>query len=626
MKRFLSALIRHWFVLTTPTRTSMRTLAEREYERKRRLLSFLLLIDLMIALTSIVMESLSILDMPLVFGWLGTIVVVFAFWLNRQGYLLVAALTGLFCAATMVFLSVQARSLSDPIALLWGLPELVFYLAMAGLLLPAWLIAPLAIIEHLVFYWYFFFVCYHRLTPYLSVQGFQSSFVYLSLWIYFCAFIGMTYAVTTARAVRQADRAVELEQAHQQLNEAYATIQKQALTDGLTGLPNHRVIIDQIGKELDRARRHGRALSLLFFDADRFKRINDTHGHGAGDAVLCQIGERAGSILRREDTLGRFGGEEFVIVLPETDTNEARLVAERVRMAVAAELVVTSGMKEGIMATVSIGISTYPRDADCEQDLLSQADEAMYLAKRLGRNQVRTAEEAKQVGADGELMALLQEAGQQEATQREGSSLEQLRENYTVRMICSLLSLLEERDESLSARAHAVSDLATTMAQAMGLEPQQAFKIGMAALLHDIGKVGIPDGLLQKIGPLSSQERLKLSKHAELGAEILEASLFLMDLVPGVRHHHEHWNGHGYPDQLAGEDIPLSARIIAVAEAYDLMQRALPCQAGCSAQEALAELRRCVGTQFDPAVVQALVGVLTNQESQQFMYSLPGTV
>lgn len=337
------------------------------------------------------------------------------------------------------------------------------------------------------------------------------------------------------------------------------TKRQQALTDALTSLPNHRAVVDVLTGELERTRRSQHSLSLLFFDADRFKQVNDTYGHAAGDAVLRQIGERVGSVLREVDTLGRFGGEEFVVLLPEANVNEANIVAERIRAAVAASPLATTQIDGGILTTVSIGIATYPTDADTEQGLLQQADEAMYLAKRLGRNQVRTALEARQAGVDVELITLLQKEEQYEATQREGVTAERLRETYTVKMICSLLTLLERRDESLSAHAHAVSDLATAIVQRMQQDPKEVSKIGRAALLHDIGKVALPDQLLQKSGPLSSQERAWRWEHAELGAQILEASPFLIDLMPMVRSHHERWDGHGYPDKLAGEEIPLSA-------------------------------------------------------------------
>jgi two-component system cell cycle response regulator len=286
-------------------------------------------------------------------------------------------------------------------------------------------------------------------------------------------------------------------------------------------------------------------------------------------------------------------------------------------MAIAYKPVATDVVAEGIITTVSIGAATYPADGRTEQELLKQADQAMYLAKRLGRNQVRTATEAGQMSTDLELMLLLKQEGYLEAAERKETSPEGLREAYTVHMIYSLMSLLERRDLGMSQHAFAVSDLATAIARAMDLGPARIARIGMAALLHDIGKVGIPDVLLQKVERLSLHERALLREHAELGAQILEASPFLQDLMPAVRYHHEHWDGGGYPDQLAGEDIPLAARIIGVAEAYDAMQRNRPYRAGLTSEEAVSELRRCAGTQFDRAVVQSLLVVLTAQREQK---------
>jgi two-component system cell cycle response regulator len=158
----------------------------------------------------------------------------------------------------------------------------------------------------------------------------------------------------------------------------------------------------------------------------------------------------------------------------------------------------------------------------------------------------------------------------------------------------------------------------------MELDPKDVSRIGMAALLHDIGKVAVPDVLLQKSIPLSSQERLLLHEHAELGGQILEASPFLCDLMPMVRHHHERWDGCGYPEQLKGADIPLAARIIAVAEASDAMQKAQPYQASCSTEETIAELQRCAGTQFDPAIVAVCLTLLVNQQKAQSSSQLVG--
>ena len=390
-------------------------------------------------------------------------------------------------------------------------------------MLPAWGPLLLGVLTMLFLCWFMAFERQHQIALYIADPNARLVVLLFScLIIVAIAAFSALFTATTNKAVIQADRAVELEQANQSLSEAYrmlgtthqqlevayreletahATIQKQALTDGLTGLPNHRAIVDQLHKELQRAQRSRRPFSVLFFDGDRFKNVNDTYGHAAGDAALCHIGECAGSALRGGDTLGRFGGEEFVVLLPEADAREASFVAERIRTAVAATPVVTSQEAGNIAVTVSTGLATYPSDGTSEQELLSQADEAMYLAKRLGRNQVRTAEEARHMSADLELMALLQHEEQGKAAEREGITPERLRESYTLRAICSLTILLERRNQGLSAHANAVSDLATAIAAVMELDPKDASRIGMAALLHDIGKVAVPDVLLQKSGP-----------------------------------------------------------------------------------------------------------------------------
>ena len=367
-------------------------------------------------------------------------------------------------------------------------------------------------------------------------------------------------------------------------------------------------------KELERAHRYDRPFSLLFFDGDRFKRVNDVYGHAAGDAVLRQLSERATNALRGGDTLGRFGGEEFVVLLPETDDKEAARVAERIRATVASRPMTLPEIEEGLDITVSIGVATFPCDGTTEQELLAQADEAMYISKRLGRDQVRTAKEARHIGTDVDLLAVLQQEGLRDAKEREGKTPEQLRQMYTLQALGSLQSLLARHDSALSEHAHAVSDYATAIAQAMGLTSQQIIRVGLAALVYDIGKVVIPDATLKKASPLSPHERLSLWEHAELGAQLLETSPFLYDLIDGVRYHHEHWDCKGYPNGKAREGIPLTARIIAVAEAYDAMQRDCPYQSKRSAEEALTQVRCSSGSQFDPQVVEAFLKTIADQK------------
>jgi diguanylate cyclase (GGDEF)-like protein/putative nucleotidyltransferase with HDIG domain len=612
MKAFFQSLVSWWIATMTPVHTPVTSLVEREIMRKRRLLSFILGFSFLTMLAYLGMGfTLSSSQFLICSVEMGCILC--ALWLNRQGYLKIASLLFFFSSGFASLMGTHAIHSSDPFMLLWMCFLMTIFLSTLGLFLSPWMLLLLAVIENIILFWYLLVVCHTQIVHLLSPQALQSFLLYLGMLIYESALVGILYAVTTRRAVVQADRATELERAnraltevHANLEEAYMTIQKQALTDGLTGLPNHRAVMDHFLKELERARRYGRPLSVLFFDVDRFKHVNDTYGHSVGDTVLRQIGERSGSVLRGGDILGRFGGEEFVILLPEADGIEAKMVAERIRAAVAAEVMGVLEVEGGLGMTVSIGLATYPTDGTSEQELLLQADEAMYVAKRMGRNQVRTAEEARHMSADVELMTMLLQESRREAVAREGITPEQLRETYTLRTICSLMTLLERRDEGMSAHAHAVSDLATTIAQTMGVERNEVTRIGMAALIHDIGKIAIPDRLLQKAGHLSARERIMLEDHAELGAQILEASPFLHDLRPAVQHHHERWDGYGYPEQLRGEDIPLAARIIAVAEAYDAMLRDYPYQAGRSVDEAMKELQRCAGTQFDPAVVQAL--------------------
>ncbi len=629
MKHFFQVWSAWWFATMVPAYIPLTTIVARENMRKRRLQSIILLLAFIITLLMVVLYSFSMSWLLMLFCCAEDCFILFALWLNQRGHMELASVVFFGSEALLILLTTHTMSLADSHFMAWTFSPIVLLLAAAGIFLPPWIVFLMALSENLVLFWYILVVRQNQLMQ-VSSQEIKNMLIFLCVSIYVSAGIGAFYAILTKKAVMQADRAIELEQTHKSLTNAFTRlekvhsdletahelIQKQALTDVLTGLPNHRAVVEQLEKELDRARRYERSFSLLFFDADRFKYVNDTYGHGAGDAVLCQIGERAGSILRGGDTLGRFGGEEFVLLLPETDAEEALVVAERVRATIANEPMLLEEVSS-LHATVSVGVATYPTDGYREQELLQQADQAMYIAKRLGRNQVRTALEAVRMSADVELMAILQKEGQREGEEREGSAPERIRESYTVKIICSLMNLLERRDHGMSEHAYAVSDLATSMAQTMGLGQFQVARIGMAALLHDIGKVAIPDLLLLKTGRLTFHERTLLNEHAELGAQILEASPFLHDLMPAVRHHHEYWDGNGYPDQLAQEDIPIEARIIAVAEAYDSMVRDHPYQTHRTSEDAQMELLRCAGTQFDPAIVQVLLTVLTKQHEQQ---------
>ena len=369
-----------------------------------------------------------------------------------------------------------------------------------------------------------------------------------------------------------------------------ARLETLAGTDPVTGLPNHRTVVALLDQEIDRSRRHNRSCAVLFLDLDHFKALNDTLGHQAGDIALREFSSVVRTVLRGFDSLGRWGGEEFVALLPETDNEAALGVAERARAAVAAHAFWAAG---GARITCSCGVATYPSDAQDRARLIQLADQAMYAAKRLGRNQVRGVADLTHA-ADVEPWT---------TGSRQGDSI--LEETVE-----ALVSLLEARSQGTRDHIHSVSRWAVRLAVALGVDAQQTHLVGLAGRLHDIGKVGLPDDLLQNADHLTEEERARVRSHAVLGAATVSSMPTLRPLAPLIRAHHERWDGKGYPDGLAMQAIPLGARILAVADAYSVMTADRPNRPASRPSAAFAELRRCSGTQFDPHVVDALERVL----------------
>jgi two-component system cell cycle response regulator len=403
------------------------------------------------------------------------------------------------------------------------------------------------------------------------------------------------------------------------LRRANLRLESMATTDPLTELPNHRALQSLLAQEGERACRYGRPFSLLFFDGDRFKQVNDTYGHAVGDIVLRELGKRARSVLRAGDTVGRFGGEEFLVILPETAEQEARTVAERLRSVVAALPLAACEIEGGIAVTVSIGVASYPDDGNAVNIIQEQADQAMYWAKRLGRNQVRTAAEAERANHDAALKAATAHAlDRHELAFFDGRDPEQQLRAEQLRLVYSLMGVLDWREPGTNEHANEVSDLVAGMARLLGFDDQRTLRAATAAFLHDIGKIALPDRLLQQPrSHFSDSEWRLLQQHAELGAAIVEDSPWLSDLAPAIRHHHERWDGKGNPNGLTGEAIPLEARLIALAEAYHAIISERPYRAARTPAEALAELERCSGTQFDPALIPLLRQVLVSREQEQ---------
>jgi diguanylate cyclase (GGDEF)-like protein/putative nucleotidyltransferase with HDIG domain len=354
-----------------------------------------------------------------------------------------------------------------------------------------------------------------------------------------------------------------------------------ALTDPLTGLGNHRHFHERLERELRHAHEKRLPLTLCLVDVDDFKRINDRFGHPAGDRVLSQIASR----LRQTGEAFRLGGDEFALLLPGYDENAALTAATSV-----VDRISTLELDQLGAVTVSAGVATSPVHAADRDELIRLADSALYWAKEYGKNRVRAYR--PDVIELAELKRLA--SGPDRAAR--------------FRAAASLARAVDARDVYTGSHSQRVADLAARTARRLGLPDEEVELTRLAASLHDLGKLAIPE-ILRKPGPLTDPERMVLERHPQIGFRMLE-SLGVDPVAEWVLHHHERWDGSGYPDGLPGENIPLGARIIFVADAYDAMTSERVYRRRVTPDQAISELQRCAGTQFDPEIVDAFADEL----------------
>jgi diguanylate cyclase (GGDEF)-like protein/putative nucleotidyltransferase with HDIG domain len=362
-----------------------------------------------------------------------------------------------------------------------------------------------------------------------------------------------------------------------------------ALTDPLTGLGNHRHFHERLERELNEADRSGSNFSLCLVDVDDFKRVNDLFGHPSGDRVLSRLA----NTLRQNGEAFRLGGDEFALLLPGYDENEgiktAGAIIERI-----AEL----QLDHVGSVTVSAGVATFPRQAPDRGELIRLADSALYWAKENGKNRVHVYR--PDVVELAELRRLA--AGPDRAAR--------------FRAAASLAKAVDLRDTYTGSHSARVAELAARLAARLGLDQEQIELSRLAGSLHDLGKLAIPEEILRKPGPLTGPERLVLERHPQIGFRMLD-SLGIDPVAKWILHHHERWDGTGYPDRLPGPEIPLGARIIFVVDAFDAMTSDRVYRGRLTQEHALAELQRCAGTQFDPNVVAALGEELEPAEASE---------
>jgi diguanylate cyclase (GGDEF)-like protein len=405
----------------------------------------------------------------------------------------------------------------------------------------------------------------------------------------------------------------------------FQKLQQQSITDGLTGIKTRRFFLEAVQGEWKRASRSGRPFSVVMVDLDKFKEVNDGMGHLEGDLVLARVGRLLEQKCRQSNVVARYGGDEFVILMPETGIEQAQILSERLRLWVA-----TDPMLNERHITGSFGVASFPLHGSTVEDIMRVADAGMYVSKHAGGNRVSTAEEFQ----EGETLAVQRQliASYIEGfLQREDMGPDAGEELVaTLKKMCAglqddpepmkeaiivLSRAAEARESHNTGHGTAVSRYAEAIARELGLSQEDIAEVQFAALVHDVGKLVIPERMLTKPGDLTEEERQVVRLHATLSSEIVAS-------IPGserveviVRHHHERFDGGGYPDRLKREEIPLASRIIAVADAYASMIREKPFASAKTIAEAGDELERYAGSQFDPAVVSVFLHQLRGEQA-----------
>lgn len=383
---------------------------------------------------------------------------------------------------------------------------------------------------------------------------------------------------------------------------AFADTYDLATIDRLTGVANRQVLLAELFSEVERASRYDRPLSVAFVDIDHFKAVNDTYGHASGDVVLRGVAQTIASNLRSSDMVGRYGGEEFMLILTETNVEEGAILVEKLRTLVQRQRFPVDGNPD-LSVTISIGLVGGVGSKLRMESLVRDADAAMYSAKSLGRNQTY-------IFAEPDDDARVPRAPISAAGRARAVAIGQQARDAATLALTSVLSPLPHYRGQPSAL---IASIVVALAKQLELPEAEIDRLRVAALLHDVGKVAVPEEILEKPSALTSAEWRSVVQHPRIGQVILEQAAALKDAVPIILHHHERYAGHGYPYGLRGNEIPLGARIVAIADAYDAMVHDRPYKRSVTHEGAIAELRRHAGTQFDPELVELFCDLYGSQ-------------
>ena len=408
----------------------------------------------------------------------------------------------------------------------------------------------------------------------------------------------------------------------------FQKLQQQSITDGLTGIKTRRFFWEALTSEWKRASRSGRPFSVVLIDLDKFKGVNDSLGHLEGDLVLARVGRLLEQKCRQSNVVARYGGDEFIILMPETGVDQAQSLADRLRIWLA-----TDPMLQEHHITGSFGVASFPVHGLSAEDIIRVADSGMYASKHAGGDRVSSADA---FGMDEHGAVQRQQiSGYIEGfLQREHTGPEHLEELLaTLRKLCgegseednslqvlresieALTRAAELRERNASGHGEMVARYSEMIARALGLSAEEVDDIAYAARVHDVGKIFVPDRILNKTGPLTEEEFYLVKVHPDVGEKILGTMPESGALQKAVKHHHEAFDGSGYPGGLRGEQIPLWARILSVADAYVNMTTDRSFASAKSSEQALAELDSLSGIRYDGMLVRILARELKAERS-----------
>lgn len=408
------------------------------------------------------------------------------------------------------------------------------------------------------------------------------------------------------------DKRKQFETERQQLNEQLLktneSLRRLALRDSHTGLYNHGYLVRIIESEFSRAKRYEHPLSVIFMDVDFFKSINDVYGHQFGDLVLKQFANNLRKVVRSSDILVRYGGEEFVVILPEIGMADAMTLANRILIGI--NSYEFGNDTHTVRLKVSVAVSSYPSDyVHRGMDLVELADKILIKAKEHGGNRVYSSEEVRTEKSVFDNEAV-QEPSDVATLKDKIYKLTKRANQSVIEATAAFAKTIELKDYHTGDHVEKTVLYATEIAKALGLSSESIENIHQASMLHDLGKVGISEEILSKPTNLTEEEFMKIKAHPQIGADIIRPIQFMQNVIPLIRHHHERWDGRGYPVGLKGKEIPIGARIIAVADVYQALTSDRPYRKAYSKEEAIRIIQEESGSHFDPEIVKIFTEIL----------------